>query len=101
MTPSSYRKVVVTALGFEEDADSRGLAFSKVEGESIARSGIENTLINSLAGKAAGVQISRSGGGDPGAASYIQIRGQNTITGESQPLIVVDGIPISNTVGGT
>jgi len=90
-------EVVVTALGFEEDADSRGLAFSKVEGESIARSG-ENTLINSLSGKAAGVQISRSGG-DPGAASYIQIRGQNTITGESQPLIVVDGIPISNTVG--
>ncbi|MEM6842961.1 MAG: SusC/RagA family TonB-linked outer membrane protein [Bacteroidota bacterium] len=90
-------EVVVTALGFEEDADARGLAFSKVEGESIARSG-ENTLINSLSGKAAGVQIARSSG-DPGAASYIQIRGQNTITGESQPLIVVDGIPISNTVG--
>ncbi|MEM9671711.1 MAG: SusC/RagA family TonB-linked outer membrane protein [Bacteroidota bacterium] len=90
-------EVVVTALGFEEDADTRGLAFSKVEGESITRSG-ENTLINSLSGKAAGVQIARSSG-DPGAASYIQIRGQNTITGESQPLIVVDGIPISNTVG--
>ncbi|MEO0333602.1 MAG: carboxypeptidase-like regulatory domain-containing protein, partial [Bacteroidota bacterium] len=90
-------EVVVTALGFEEDADSRGIAFSKVEGESIARSG-ENTLINSLSGKAAGVQIARSSG-DPGAAAYIQIRGQNTITGESQPLIVVDGIPISNTVG--
>ncbi len=90
-------EVVVTALGFEEDADNSGVAFSKIESNAITRSG-ESTLINSLSGKAAGVQISRSGG-DPGAAAYIQIRGQNTITGESQPLIVVDGIPMSNTVG--
>jgi TonB-dependent SusC/RagA subfamily outer membrane receptor len=90
-------EVVVTALGFEEDADARGVAFSKIEGESLVKSG-ESTLINGMAGRAAGVQISRSGG-DPGASSYIQIRGQNTITGETQPLIVIDGIPMSNTTG--
>jgi TonB-linked SusC/RagA family outer membrane protein len=90
-------EVVVTALGFEEDADSRGVAFSKIEGESLVKSG-ESTLINGMAGRAAGVQISRSSG-DPGASTYIQIRGQNTITGESQPLIVIDGIPMSNTTG--
>lgn len=90
-------EVVVTALGFEEDADNSGVAFSKVEGESLVKSG-ESTLINSMAGKAAGVQIARSSG-DPGAGTYIQIRGQNTITGETQPLIVIDGIPMSNTNG--
>ncbi len=90
-------EVVVTALGFEEDADARGVAFSKIEGESLVKSG-ESTLINGMAGRAAGVQISRSSG-DPGASSYIQIRGQNTITGETQPLIVIDGIPMSNTTG--
>jgi TonB-linked SusC/RagA family outer membrane protein len=90
-------EVVVTALGFEEDADNSGVAFSKIDGEALVKSG-ESTLINGMAGRAAGVQISRSSG-DPGASSYIQIRGQNTITGESQPLIVIDGIPMSNTTG--
>ena len=52
-----------------------------------------------MSGKAAGVQISRSAG-DPGAGSYIQIRGQNTITGSTQPLVIVDGIPISNSTLG-
>ena len=90
-------EVVVTALGFEEDADNSGVAYSKVDGGALVRSG-ESTLINSMAGRASGVQISKSSG-DPGASTYIQIRGQNTITGETQPLIVIDGIPMSNTTG--
>lgn len=90
-------EVVVTALGFEEDADNSGVAYSKIGGEDLVRSG-ESTLINSMAGRASGVQISKSSG-DPGAGTYIQIRGQNTITGETQPLIVIDGIPMSNTTG--
>jgi TonB-linked SusC/RagA family outer membrane protein len=93
-------EVVVTALGFKEAADRLGSTSSKVTGEAISRSG-ETSVINALAGKAAGVQISRAAA-DPGAAAFIQIRGQNTLTGNTQPLIVVDGIPISNTTeGGT
>jgi hypothetical protein len=48
-----------------------------------------------LSGKASNVNIVSSSG-DPGAGSYVQIRGQNTITGNTQPLYVVDGIPISS-----
>ncbi|WP_229253761.1 SusC/RagA family TonB-linked outer membrane protein [Dyadobacter sp. NIV53] len=93
-------EVVVTALGFKEVADRLGSTSSKVDGAAITKSG-ETSIINGLAGKAAGVQISRAAG-DPGAAAFIQIRGQNTLTGNTQPLIVVDGIPISNTTeGGT
>lgn len=93
-------EVVVTASGFKEAADRLGSTSSKVAGEALTRSG-ETSVINGLAGKAAGVQISRAAG-DPGAAAFIQIRGQNTLTGNTQPLIVVDGIPISNTTeGGT
>lgn len=93
-------EVVVTALGIKESADKLGSTSSKVTGEAISRSG-ETSVINGLAGRASGVQISRAAG-DPGAAAFIQIRGQNTLTGNSQPLIVVDGVPISNTTeGGT
>jgi TonB-dependent SusC/RagA subfamily outer membrane receptor len=53
-----------------------------------------NGTINVI-GKASNVNIVSSSG-DPGAGSYVQIRGQNTITGNTQPLYVVDGIPISS-----
>ena len=91
-------EVVVTALGFKEAADRLGSTSSKVSGDAITKSG-ETSLINGLSGKAAGVQISRAAA-DPGAASFIQIRGQNTLTGNTQPLVVVDGIPISSTTEG-
>lgn len=88
-------EVVVTALGLEVSKDRLGSATSKVSGSAVKNSG-EATLINGLAGKAAGVYINRSTG-DPGAGSYIQIRGQSSITSSVQPLIVVDGIPVYNT----
>lgn len=91
-------EIVVTALGFKQDADRLGATSSKIDGRALERSG-EPGIINGLGGKASGVQISRSSG-DPGAASFIQIRGQNTLTGNTDPLIVIDGIPISNTTNG-
>ncbi|WP_235299246.1 SusC/RagA family TonB-linked outer membrane protein [Portibacter marinus] len=91
-------EVVVTALGLEQDKDNLGYASSNVDGQSIVKSG-EPTVLNSLAGKSSGVRITRNSG-DPGAGSYIQIRGLSTITRDNQPLIVVDGIPISNDVRG-
>ncbi|MFT4030822.1 MAG: SusC/RagA family TonB-linked outer membrane protein [Siphonobacter sp.] len=95
---SALDEVVVSALGFKENTDQKGATVSKIEASDLVRSG-ETGVINSMAGKAAGVQITRSAG-DPGAGSYIQIRGQNTITGTTQPLVIVDGIPISNSTLG-
>lgn len=92
-------EVVVTALGFKEVADRLALTSARVSGENIGKSG-EASVISGLAGKASGVQIS-SQGSDPGAGAFIQIRGQSTITGNTQPLIVIDGIPISNSTVGT
>lgn len=91
-------QVVVTALGFEKDRDELGYASSNVEGERLVQSG-EPTLLNSFSGKTSGVRITRNSG-DPGAGSYIQIRGLSSITRDNQPLIIVDGIPISNAVRG-
>lgn len=91
-------EVVVSALGFEENRDQLGSAPSKIAAESLVESG-ESSLINSMAGKASGVNIVRSSG-DPGAGSYIQIRGQSTISGNLQPLVVVDGMPINNSSVG-
>lgn len=92
-------EVVVSALGIEQNRDEVGTASSQVKGTAVARSG-ESTLINALSGKASGVNIVRSSG-DPGAGSYIQVRGQSTITGNLQPLIVLDGVPINNTTFGS
>ncbi len=92
------QEVVVTALGFEEDRDELGYASSNVDGQQLVKSG-EPTLLNALSGRSSGVRITRNSG-DPGAGAYIQIRGVSTITRDNQPLIVIDGIPISNDVRG-
>lgn len=94
----SLQDVVITALGFKENKDELGYASSTVSGKEVAESG-ESTLLNGLSGKSSGVRISRNSG-DPGAGAYIQIRGLSSITRNSQPLIVVDGVPISNDVRG-
>lgn len=91
-------EVVVTALGFKEMKDRLGSTSSTIKTADIVRSG-EAGVINGLAGRAAGVQINRSSG-DPGAGSNIQVRGQNTITGSNQPLIIIDGVPMSNNTLG-
>ncbi|GAA4801423.1 SusC/RagA family TonB-linked outer membrane protein [Litoribaculum gwangyangense] len=90
--------VIVNAIGFTKKKDNLGYASSTVKGGAIAESG-EGNVINGLSGKSSGVRISRNSG-DPGAGSFIQIRGLSTITRENQPLIILDGIPISNDVRG-
>jgi TonB-linked SusC/RagA family outer membrane protein len=90
--------VVVSALGFKEDRDKVGTTFSKVKTSEITRSG-ETGLISGMSGKAAGLTINKNSG-DPGAGAYIQIRGASSITNSTQPLVIVDGMPISNTSQG-
>ncbi|GAB4028092.1 SusC/RagA family TonB-linked outer membrane protein [Spirosoma koreense] len=87
-------EVIVTALGLREERDKFASSVSTVSGKNISKSG-ETSLLTGLSGKASGVLITRNGG-DPGAGAYIQIRGQNTINGNAQPLFIVDGIPVSN-----
>ena len=91
---TQLEELVVTALGFTEKKDEQGSTASIVNSESVVRSG-EATFANALSGKASGVQIVRPNG-DPGAGSAIRIRGANTIDGSSQPLIIVDGVPLNN-----
>jgi TonB-linked SusC/RagA family outer membrane protein len=94
----SLDEVIVNAIGITKKKDNLGYASSTVKGDAIVKSGEANVL-NSLSGKASGVRISRTSG-DPGAGSFIQIRGLSSIANNTQPLIIVDGIPISNDVRG-
>jgi len=87
-------EVVISALGFRQNKDQMGATYSTVNTADMVRSG-ETTLLNSLGAKASNVQISKVNG-DPGAGTTIRIRGANTISGSSSPLIILDGIPISN-----
>ena len=95
----SLSTITVSALGFKKSKDKSAYSNSSVKGDAVANSG-EANLINGLSSKASGVNVSRTGG-DPGAGASIQIRGQSTITGDLQPLIVIDGIPVSNSNFGS
>ena len=87
-------EVIVNALGLEKKKDDDLSSSSIVKIDELQRSG-EAGVLQSLSGKTSGINITRNSG-DPGAGAYIQIRGQNTILGDSSPLIVLDGAIISN-----
>ena len=90
----SADEVVVTAIGLERSKKSLGYATQEVDGSALVQSR-ETNIVSALSGKVAGVQVINSTG-VPGASSFIRIRGNNSITGNNQPLFVVDGIPIDN-----
>ncbi len=92
---TSLELVVVTALGVTREERSLGYATQEVKGENLTFTKEQNVL-GSLAGKIAGVQVVGSSGASMGGTQKIKIRGVNSITGGDQPLIVVDGTPISN-----
>lgn len=86
-------EVVVAAFGITREKRSMGTATQSIKAEDLQRAGSPN-VINSLSGKVAGVQISQAGG-QLGSSSRIVIRG-NSSFGDNQPLIVIDGVPVSN-----
>ena len=88
------KAISVTALGFETNRDKQGSTSVSITPADMTRSG-EALIMNSLAAKASNV-IVNAVSGDPGSGSSIRIRGNNTISGTSQPLIIVDGMPINN-----
>ncbi len=89
-------EVVVTALGISREKKSLGYSVQDVSGDKINNSKSGNVL-TSITGRVAGVNITSSAGA-AGASSFINIRGQNSITGDNQPLFVVDGVPIDNSM---
>jgi TonB-linked SusC/RagA family outer membrane protein len=97
-TATSLDNVVVTALGFETRKDKLGYATNRINAEALTNSG-ETGLIQAIAGKSSGVRISRTSG-DPGGSSQILIRGQSTITRSTDPLIILDGVPVSGDARG-
>lgn len=95
VNPLRLGEVVVTGAGTESQTERLGASISSVKSEEILKSN-EANVVQSLAAKAAGVMVTSSSG-EPGSASFIQIRGQKSIQGSSQPLFVVDGVPVDNT----
>jgi TonB-linked SusC/RagA family outer membrane protein len=87
--------VITGEFGIKRAARSVGAATQSLKGMEIIESGREN-FVNSLQGRVSGVQITNSGG-TPGSSSSIIIRGATSISGNNQPLFVVDGLPVSNT----
>ena len=91
----ALQEVVVTALGIEREERSLGYSVGRVDGEDLSRVANENVL-NSLAGKVPGVTINATGGA--GSSVSMIIRGAISLNGDNQPLFVVDGVPIANTL---
>lgn len=97
--PLRLGEVVVTGAGTTTTREKLGIAINSVDSTLIRRSN-ESNLVNALAGKAPNVEIS-SQSGEPGASSFIRIRGPKTIQGSGQPLFIVDGVPIDNSTNST
>ncbi|GHB62701.1 SusC/RagA family TonB-linked outer membrane protein [Persicitalea jodogahamensis] len=91
----NLQEVVVTALGIKRDERSLGYSVGKVDGNDLSRVAQENVL-NGLAGRVAGVSISSTGGA--GSSVSMVIRGATSLSNDNQPLFVVDGIPITNSL---
>jgi len=92
----SFDEVVVTALGISREAKSLSYAQQNVDVETMNETKSTN-IVNSLSGKIAGVQVVPAGFNT--GSSRIIIRGNRSLTGNNQPLFVVDGLPIDNSAG--
>ncbi|WP_143307050.1 SusC/RagA family TonB-linked outer membrane protein [Chitinophaga vietnamensis] len=86
--------IAVTALGIKRNVRALGFSQEEVKGAEVSRSNAPN-IINALSGKMAGVNVTTPNGVD-GGTSRIVIGGNNTIQGDNQPLIIVDGMPMAN-----
>ena len=97
--PLQLGEVVVTGAGTATSTEKLGSVRNSVSSDLIQKAG-ETSMIQALAGKAPNVTVLQQSG-DPGASSFINIRGVNSILGSNQPLFVVDGVPIDNSTFST
>lgn len=95
---SNLNEVVVTAMGITRKASSLTYSTQMLRSDELMKVQDPN-LVNSIEGKISGVTITPSAGG-AGGASKITLRGNKSIQGNNAPLIVVDGVPMTNNVRG-
>lgn len=88
------KDVVVTALGVTKERRAMGYSVTEVKGATLTEAR-ENSFVNSLEGRVAGVNVSGVGAG-PNSASNVVIRGITSMTGSNQPLYVLNGVPLIN-----
>lgn len=93
-------EVVVTALGISRQAKTLVYATQSVKPAELTEVRDPNNILNSLQGKVANATITQGSGG-PGSGARIVLRGNRSIQGSNNALIVVDGVPINNTTNGT
>jgi TonB-linked SusC/RagA family outer membrane protein len=91
-------EVVVTAFGIEREKKALGYTVQEIKGSALTESRSTN-VANALSGKIAGVRVQSNGG--PGSGSTIQIRGSSSVSGNNQPLVVIDGVPMEQTANKT
>lgn len=87
--------VVVTALGIKRERKALGYGVAEVKGEELQKAK-ETNVINSLSGKVAGLIVQNTAGGASGSTRVL-LRGNTEMTGNNQPLYVIDGVPLDNT----
>lgn len=91
-------EVVVTALGIKREKRILTYSSQEVKGDQLTQAK-EPNLVNAIAGKVSGVQITSSSG-TPGSSSRIVVRGANSFYGNNEALMIIDGIPVDNTERG-
>ncbi|MFI0430563.1 SusC/RagA family TonB-linked outer membrane protein [Mariniflexile sp. HMF6888] len=89
-------EVVVTALGIKREKKALTYSTQTVSTKELSEARSLN-VVNSLSGKVAGLNFSTTGTG-VGSSSRITLRGNRSLTGNNQPLYVIDGVPMDNTV---
>ncbi|MBN1199597.1 MAG: TonB-dependent receptor plug domain-containing protein, partial [Bacteroidales bacterium] len=97
MSANELAEVVVTALGVKRQKREIGYSSQKIEVSEVVQSNTPNVL-DAIIGRSAGVSVSEGDGVD-GSSTRVVIRGNNNISGNNQPLIVVDNVPMENTPG--
>lgn len=99
VNPLRLGEVVVTGAGTATTRERLGNVVNSVDSTAITRTS-EPNVVQALAGKAPNVEVTQQSG-EPGASSFIRIRGSKTIEGSGEPLIVIDGVPVDNTTIAT
>lgn len=84
-------EVVVTALGIKRERKALGYGVDEVKGDALTKAK-ETNVINSMAGRVPGLVVSQTAGGASGSTRVI-LRGSTEMTGNNQPLYVIDGVP--------
>lgn len=92
-------EVVVTALGIKRERKALGYGVDEVKGDALTKAK-ETNVINSMAGRVPGLVVSQTAGG-PSGSTRVLLRGNTEMTGNNQPLYVIDGVPLDNTNFGS